>query len=120
METSIQQKLVASADDAANHTALLKLLERKGLLDPADLEFYYQERIKAKEHLVLMSGLFGVVAMMEEVHGDPEFVSEIVTELGLGDYETATARCKEALDYLYLHQEDKAKLLEALAALPRF
>jgi len=57
---SIHDQLVATADDSANHVALLKILERKGVIDKEDLKAYCIERGTAKVHVVVLASVLAL------------------------------------------------------------
>jgi hypothetical protein len=113
-ELGMKQQMVAAADDAANHTALLKLLQHKGIIQAEDFDFYWTQRTCALAHHIAMT--MGLVVAAQTANGemDEDDAEEMAIELGFESRFDLREKAIAAVDFIYLPEDHRTKVLEAL------
>jgi hypothetical protein len=110
-DVSSRGQLQASAGDQASVQGLVRLLERKGLIDKADLEVFYQDVAEAREQLVdLLSIISVILGVVQEAGSQKELdsaLAEFCNGLSLAE---ALGKARQALDCLYMAPADKDQL----------
>jgi hypothetical protein len=109
-ELGVGDQMQAHADDPANHVALIKTLQKFGILDDQMVAHYTMERPVAKQHVVALSGLTAIAIGLLTDDTNLLDAREMLTEMGLGDIPEALAKAEEALHYLYFTDEEKTKI----------
>jgi len=118
------QRFRASMSDSANFVALFKTLERKGVLDEGDIAFFLHEQPIALNYLLAVSQATSLALALSAALGDPEkhgTIGELVEDaraiFAIEDLPSVVRPAKEALDYLYLTEEQGSAYSDALDVL---
>lgn len=109
-ELGIADRMMAHADDPANHFALIKTLQKFGILNDQMVSHYTIERPVAKQHVIALSGLTAIAVGLLSDDASILDAQEMLAEMGLGTIPEALKKAEEALDYLYFTDEEKAKM----------
>jgi hypothetical protein len=110
-------EMASYVDGPASHLALLKLLLKRGVINDTDLELYREIRLEAMRHVTTISSVLAMALLVHEKDADEEEFREILGEMSI-DLDGIEDRCREALDYMIMSDEQRQQVLTIIDALP--